>query len=329
MLSGSRLLLQCNKVQTKVYQCVHSNLACTRHLHYVIQQDTNKRIPSNDIFIRSPNTAPVLACYDYNEIQEILRSADSDQLLTGTFVVNAMMDGASKKLRKERGVATFAAKVRDTTVLAVCGSDVHGDAYDNGATKCIEPGEVEELKACVEDYDVVVCTSRALPSLRPLGRILRTKMPHERRGTVAGTIQSAVRRALLNMEWEMTDSPSHPSYYNVTVPLIRSDFPVNTIRDHVNIMFKEIVNFCPAKQPRDKFIERLELNWSRDPIHVDIRAHNEKLKSTEVTVLKKRYTREETKELRRSAQNKEDFLEDEMAKIGAFLEERWEGILKE
>jgi ribosomal protein L1 len=306
-----------------------SGRVCARHLHYIVQRDTDKRVPSNDIFIRTPDTAPVLACHDYQEIERILTSSPPDQLLSGTFVVNAVADGTDKKMRKERGVATFAAKVKDTTVLAVCSADVHGDAYANGATRCVEPGDVDEIKEYVDDYDVVVCTLRALPSLRPLGRVLRTKMPHERRGTVAGTIQSAVRRAQLNMEWEMTDSPNHPSFYNVTVPLIRSDFPINTIRDHVTIMFSEIMNFCPAKSPKNKFIERLELNWGQDPIHVDIREHNDKLKSSEVTVLKKRYSREETWALRESAKNKADYLEDEKAKIGEFLEQRWEDVLKE
>lgn len=306
-----------------------SNRVCTRNLYYIVQQDTAKTIPTNDIFIRTSDTAPALACHNYQEIQQILSSVDQSELVSGTFVVNALMEGAAKKLRKERGVATFASKVRDTSILAVCGADVHGDAYSNGATKCIEPGDIDEIQACVDEYDVVVCTTRALQALRPLGRILKTKMPHERRGTAAATIQSAVRRAQLNMEWEMIDSANNPSHYNITLPLLRSDFPVNTIRDHVGIMFKEITNFCPAKTPKDKFIERLELSWSLEPIHVDIREHNDKLKSTEVTVLKKRYSREETWALRESAKNKEDFLEDERAKIGEFLEQRWDKVLKE
>ena len=317
MLQSSRLLQLAKRV-------------CTRQVHYIIQRDTDKIVPSNEIFIRTPETAPVLKCHDYREIEKILGSFTGPaEMMTGTFVVNAMGGGAAKKMRKERGVATFAAKVRETTILAVCAADTHKDAYDAGATKCVEPSEVDQLEEIVDDFDVVVCTSRALPSLRPLGRVLRTKMPHERRGTVAGKIQSAVRRALLNVEWEMSDSPNHPAYYNVSVPLIRSDFPINTIRDHVSIMFGEIVNFCPAKSPKEKFIERLELTWNQDPIHVDIREHSDKLKSAEVTVLKKNYSREETWALRESAKNKADFLEDERAKIGEFLEQRWENVIKE
>ena len=327
MLQTSRFLQLTKRACTRHVQSTHT--ACIRHVHYIVQRDTDKVVPSNDIFIRTPDTAPVLKCHDYREMETILGSFTGPaEILTGTFVVNAMGDGSAKMMRKERGVATFAAKVRETTILAVCGADTHKDAYESGATKCIEPSEVDQLQEFVDDFDVVVCTSRALASLRPLGRVLRTKMPHERRGTVSGKIQSAVRRAQLNIEWEMTNSPNHPAYYNVSVPLIRSDFPINTVRDHVSIMFNEIVNFCPAKSPKEKFIERLELTWNQQPIHVDIREHSDKLKSTEVTVLKKSYSREETWALRDSAKNKADFLEDECAKIGEFLEQRWESVSK-
>ena len=46
------------------------------------------------------------------------------------------------------------------------------------------------------------------------------------------------------------------------------------------------------------------------------------------TVLKKKYSREETWALRESAKDKALFLEEEKDKIGQFLDQRWENILK-
>lgn len=295
---------------------------CTRSLHYILQRDTDKLVPPNDVFIRTPDTAPALPCLNYTELVGELSKLPPSQILKGTFVVAATK-------RKERGVAQFPVRVKDTTVLAVCEAEVHGEAYESGATYCLAPEEAGLLDN-VEEYDAVVCTQRALPHLRSLGRVLKTKMPHERRGTVAPMIQSAVRKVQLNVDWEMRDSSNHPDYYHVTLPLIKSDFPVTTIQDHVAIMFSELLVFCPAKTPKDRFIERVELSTSDGAvIHLDIREHNAKHKSVEETVLKKKYSREETYGLREAAKNKTEYLEEEKEKIGEFLENHWDQVLKQ
>lgn len=313
---------------------LNTTQATCRLIHYAVQRDTNKEVPHNDIFIRGPDTAPILPCLSYTELQGKFREMRQQELVEVTFVLNAGYGEATKKLRKERSVATLSTPIRDCTVLAICSADVHGEAYGAGATLCLDPEEIGKLSSGevnVDLYEQVVATTRVMKDIRPLGRILRNKMPHERKGTVSVSIGSAVRRSLVNTEWEMTDSPNHPDYYTVTLPLLKSDFPIVTITDHISIMFMEILNYCPAKTPKDKYIERVEMQCGAQILHLDIREHNAKYRSVSTvqdTVLKKKYSREETWALRESAKDKALFLEEEKDKIGQFLDQRWEDILK-
>lgn len=51
-------------------------------------------------------------------------------------------------------------------------------------------------------------------------------------------------------------------------------------------MFSELLVFCPAKTPKDRFVERVELITSDGAvIHLDIREHNAKHKSVEVSYI--------------------------------------------
>ena len=100
--------------------------------------------------------------------------------------MQGLREGTNKMMRKERGVATLVERVNEIRVLAVCDVDSHVEALANGATQCLAPDEVARLTS-VEDFETVVCTTKALGALRPLGRILRTKMPHERRGLLVYT----------------------------------------------------------------------------------------------------------------------------------------------
>ena len=97
--------------------------------------------------------------------------------------MNAVRDTTSDKLiRKERGVATLVSRVKDTRILAVCDTDSHAEVMSAGAARCVAPESVSSELTSVEEYEAVVCTSAALGALRPLGKVLKSKMPHERRG---------------------------------------------------------------------------------------------------------------------------------------------------
>jgi len=263
----SRFAIRCHRYLRPL--CQQTSALHEFHLH-----DHELSVPTDNIFIKK-KFAPLVTAYNFKHISDSILALElgPEEFINCKIFLNAEIKQTGKydQVPHFQGLVDLAVPVGETKILVVAEPQYHREALEAGAHSVITADDIKDIgvKYKISDYDQVICTEGCLKGLQPMGKLLQTKMPHKRKGTVTNFISKAVSKILKTVTWESVQCPNHYFTYIVDVNFARVGNSQDDIAQSLDSLVKAVKKYAPANGLGGPFIRRVEIHANDSTQYLD------------------------------------------------------------
>lgn len=199
--------------------------------------------------------------YTLDEAIEIVKKSASAKFVESVDLAVRLGVDARKSDQNVRGITNLPHGTGKTKKVAVLAKgDLAKEALAAGADKVGDEDLIAEVQGGWRDFDVMLATEEMAPQIGKIGRMLGTKTPNKRNGTVTNDIANAVKdiKAATRVEYRIDKAGI------VHLGIGKVNFTNEQIRENAMAAISALVKAKPATA-KGRFLKTITLSSTMGP----------------------------------------------------------------